>query len=104
MLFRSTITADQALAAMDGASENRSEKSEAIEFLQNVLANGPLPAKDVKQEAIEAGISAKSLRTAREALGIKPTKTGFEGGWVWSLPRCPRSPKMPVNFDGHLGG
>ena len=50
-------------------------------------------AKDVKREAVEAGISAKSLRTAREALGIKPAKTGFEGGWVWSLPRCPTDPE-----------
>jgi hypothetical protein len=84
-----TISADQALAALDGNGENKSAKAEATEFLQDVLASGPLPAKDVKREAIEAGISAKSLRTAREAMGIKPAKTGFEGGWVWSLPRCP---------------
>lgn len=86
-----TITADQALAALDGNSENRSEKSEAIDFLADALKAGPVSAKDMKREAAEAGISAKSLRNAREALGVKPEKTGFggEGGWVWNLPKVP---------------
>jgi putative DNA primase/helicase len=86
-----TITADQALAALDGNSENRSEKSEAIDFLMDALGNGPVSAKDTKKEAADAGISSKSLRSAREALGIKPEKTGFggEGGWVWNLPKVP---------------
>jgi hypothetical protein len=86
-----TITADQALAAMEGKGQARTDKAEASDFLQDILANGSLPAKQVKAEATEAGISAKSLRSAREALGIKPEKTGFggEGGWVWSLPKVP---------------
>jgi putative DNA primase/helicase len=84
-----TISADQALAALDGTSENRSDKAEAIDFLTDALRCGPVSAKDMKREAAEAGISSKSLRSAREALGIKPEKTGFEGGWTWSLPKMP---------------
>jgi putative DNA primase/helicase len=84
-----TISADQALAALDGNGENRSEKSDAIDFLTDALRSGPVSAKDMKREAAEAGISSKSLRSAREALGIKPEKAGFEGGWVWSLPKMP---------------
>jgi putative DNA primase/helicase len=86
-----TISADQALAALDANSENRSEKSEAIDFLVDALRSGPVSAKDMKKEAAGAGISSKSLRSAREALGIKPEKTGFggEGGWVWNLPKVP---------------
>jgi hypothetical protein len=84
-----TISADEALAALDGNSENRSEKSQAIEFLTGALRSGPVSAKDMKREAAEACISAKSLRSAREALGIKPEKTGFESGWAWSLPKMP---------------
>ena len=86
-----TITADQALAALAGNSENRSEKSEAIDFLTGALRNGPVSAKDIKKEATEAGISSKSLRSAREALGIKPEKIGFgdQGSWVWNLPKVP---------------
>jgi putative DNA primase/helicase len=84
-----TITADQALAALDGSSENRSEKSEAIDFLTDALRDGPVSAKALKKDAGDAGISPKSLRSARETLGIKPEKTGFEGGWVWNLPKVP---------------
>ena len=84
-----TISADQALAALDGNSENRSDKSEAVDFLKDALRDGPVPAKEMKKEAADAGISSKSLRSAREALGIKPEKAGFEGGWVWSLPKVP---------------
>jgi putative DNA primase/helicase len=86
-----TISADQALAAMEGNGQARTDKADAADFLQDILANGPLPAKQVKAEAIEAGISAKSLRSAREGLKIKPEKTGFgdQGGWVWALPKVP---------------
>jgi putative DNA primase/helicase len=91
-----TISADQALAALNGHQENRSDKSEAIDFLGAALRGGPVSAKKLKKDASDAGISPKSVRSAREALGIKPAKTGFEGGWVWSLPedalgvrRCP---------------
>ena len=84
-----TISADQALAALDGNSENQSEKSDAIDFLTDALRNGPVSAKDMKKEAADAGISPKTLRSAREALGIKPEKAGFDGGWVWRLPKVP---------------
>jgi hypothetical protein len=59
-----TISADQALAALDGNGENRSEKSDAIDFLTDALRSGPVSAKDMKREAAEAGISSKSLRSA----------------------------------------
>ena len=84
-----TISADQALAALSCTGENKSEKSEAMGFLKEVLRDGPVAAKDVKREAGEAGISPKSLRSAREALRVKPEKAGFEGGWVWKLPKMP---------------
>jgi putative DNA primase/helicase len=89
IMYESTpisISADQALAALNGAGENNSDKSEAIEFIQGILSGGPVAAKDVKREASEAGISSKQLRRAREALKIKPQKAGFEGGWVWKMP------------------
>ena len=84
-----TINADQALAALSAQGENKSEKSEAVEFLKQLLTAGPMAAKYVKKEASDAGISPKSLRSAREALRIKPEKAGFEGGWVWTLPKMP---------------
>ena len=84
-----TISADRALAALQGGESARSAKDEASDFLEDLLAAGPVPAKEVQAAAREAGISTKSLRTAKDALGIKPEKSGMKGGWVWSLRRCP---------------
>jgi putative DNA primase/helicase len=83
------ISADQALAASSAYGVNKSDKSEAIEFLKDLLKTGPMAVKDVKKEASDAGITPKSLRSARESLRIKPEKAGFEGGWVWKLPKMP---------------
>jgi putative DNA primase/helicase len=81
-----TITADAALAAHEGGEESRNATTEAMAFLVHTLTNGPIPAKEIKREAADAGIAGKPLRTAKEKLGIKPKKAGFEGGWVWALP------------------
>jgi putative DNA primase/helicase len=102
-----TVSADQALAAL--SAQNKSDKSEAIEFLKDLLKAGPMAARDVKKEASDAGISPKSLRSAREALQIKPEKAGMEGGWVWKLPKMPSEAEdaldnqwAPSRFEGHL--
>jgi hypothetical protein len=86
-----TITANQALAAEAAGTEGMTAKDEAIDFLKGILAPGPMPARRVKAEAAEAGISAKSLRSAREKLRITPEKTGFggDGSWLSSLPKVP---------------
>lgn len=84
-----TISADAALAAAEGsASGGQSSRGEAEDFLRDMLAAGPMPAKEVKAEATEAGITAKALRTAREKL-VEVQKSGMHGGWVWALRRCP---------------
>jgi putative DNA primase/helicase len=88
-----TKTADQALAAFENKSAGGSAKEEAVEFLLDLLAAGPVAADEAKRKASQAGITAKPLRSAREALGVKPEKTGFgdAGEWVWAL-RCPQGP------------
>jgi putative DNA primase/helicase len=104
IMYESTpinITADQALAAL-GNCEGRSQKSEAIDFLKTI-GGREVDATEVKRNATEAGITPKSLRSAREDLGIKPQhKGGFgpEGRWVWDLTKMPNLPKMPQDAHG----
>jgi hypothetical protein len=99
-----SMTADQALGAA-GLGEP-SAKDDAIEFLKSVLASGPMPAKDIEAQAIDAGLlvtgkplsQSKSFRDARGALGIRPRKEGVaaDGRWVWALPAdAGGGPKMP---------
>src|SRR5262249_49461724 len=62
--------------------------------LRRELADGARkPAQDVRRQATAAGITPKALRSAKEALGIKPEKDGFDGGWVWALPKMPNTPE-----------
>jgi putative DNA primase/helicase len=76
-----TISADEALAA----AAKRRGTSGAVEFLEEVLAEGPMDQAEVVRLGKEAGFTAKNLRTARENLGVKPRKEGFgpNGKWVW---------------------
>jgi hypothetical protein len=87
------MSADEALAAHDISSQNKTGKAEAIEYLRDALSGGARPASEIKQEATGAGITPKSLRTAREALGVRLTKQGMSGGWVWDLPKVPSTPE-----------
>ena len=61
-----SITADEAMRAAESGSEGKSAKDEAMDFLNDELENGPVPAKDAQAHARDAGISPKSLRTARK--------------------------------------
>ncbi len=79
-----TTTADEALAPFE-PNEDHTATSEATDFLRDLLSNNSMGARQVQQEARQAGISEKALRRARERLGIKPKKSAFTGGWVWGL-------------------
>jgi hypothetical protein len=71
---------------LDDGTGERSALDEAVRFLRVELSDGPKPGKRVQAEAREAGISEATLRRARQILGIKPNKQGFEGGrWIWQL-------------------
>ena len=58
---------------------------EAEMFLSNILADGPVDSGVVREKAGEAGISEKTLKRAKAALGIKSSRAG---SWcsMWSLP------------------
>ncbi|MBX7166515.1 MAG: AAA family ATPase [Pirellulales bacterium] len=80
------VSADEALAAEASGAEDRSEREEALEFLRDRLADGPVAVVDVNREARSQGIADRTLRRARRALGVLKTKDGLRGGWSLSLP------------------
>jgi hypothetical protein len=63
----------------------RSAKVEAMDFLRDVLKDGPVQSRRVKSEAREADIADATLRRAKDVLRIRAKKDG-EGPWFWSLP------------------
>jgi len=99
------MTADQALAPdLPGES---TERNAAVEWLRDLLEDGPMSAKEVKSHADQAGLAWRTVRRAKDELGIKPAKTRFDGGWEWALPKM-STMSTPENVDtfghgGHLG-
>jgi hypothetical protein len=81
-----TMTANEALAAEMGGSDAKPSE-EAESFLKELLADGPVPAKQVKADADSVGLAWATVRRARKRLGIQPYKAGMDGGWLWSLPK-----------------
>jgi hypothetical protein len=79
----------------DGNKE-QTAKADAVEFLSRVLADGPLKAKDIENEARAACLlcddqvigQSKPFRSARKELGIVSYQPKGEkaAGWLWALP------------------
>lgn len=79
------ITANEAMA-VQGDPEERREIEDAQSFLRDLLADGPIPSKQIRADAEGAGYSWRTIQRAQKALGIDAVKEGMKGGWVWKLP------------------
>ncbi|QSA98617.1 AAA family ATPase [Methylococcus sp. EFPC2] len=72
----------------------RSELDDALEFLENLLSDGPVPSKIVRADCEGAGHSWATVRRAQKVLGVEATRDGGIGNagkWTWRLP--PKTPK-----------
>ena len=70
----------------DTSGEERTQLDEAMQFLSEELAPGPLPAKELQQRAKDAGHHIRTLRRAADRLGVTKRKAAFTSGWEWRLP------------------
>jgi AAA domain len=80
-------TAEQLLLDVD--DETRAPIDDAAAFLTELLADGPIPAKDAQRAADDAGITRATLRRAKARLGIRSMKVGQPGEpgeWRWAAP------------------
>jgi putative DNA primase/helicase len=66
--------------------DEHSALQEAKDFLVGLLAHGPLPAKQIKREADEAGHAERTIKRAKAVLGVKARKAGMKDPWLWHLP------------------
>ena len=81
------FTANQ-LAAPPADGEERSARSEAMDFLRDALGDGPQPVVAMKQAAKAAGISEGTLKRAWRDLRCTTSK-GEDGTYRWQLPAAP---------------
>lgn len=81
-----SLSADDALAADRGNHGAASALNEAVNWLRDTLADGPRPAKEVKDAADRDGIKARTLDRAKARLRVVAAPDGYRGPWVWRLP------------------
>jgi putative DNA primase/helicase len=86
------ISADEALKD-DDTREEAPAKARAKEFLETMLADGPVESKRVQAEAKAAGLAWRTVRRAGDGLQVKVERDGFgrEGVWTWRLPNVAKS-------------
>ena len=58
----------------------------AKEFLEELLADSPVPGATVREAATKAGHTWATVRRAKTALGVSSEKQGMKGPWLWQLP------------------
>jgi KaiC/GvpD/RAD55 family RecA-like ATPase len=79
------ITLDELL---DGKTQKSGDDMTALDtamsFLQTELSGGALPSTQIIRNANAKGISERTLKRAKQQLGVRLVKT--TGGWLWSLP------------------
>src|SRR5829696_4685746 len=104
-LGESEVSAKDLLATPQD-HEHADARSEAVEFLNDVLANGPMPASDIIRNAEDASIAEKTLRRAKKLLGVMAYREGEAGKrgagrWLWKLPVA--ALVTGGDQDGHVG-
>ena len=109
-----TVTADEALDLEDGDGGASSALGEAVDWLRDVLSDGPVPGKEVKRRAQNDGIAHRTLDRAKKRLGVVAAPDGYRGPWSWRLPdgppkdqSAPDSPQCAIPetlaHSGHVG-
>jgi len=84
----SDMTAGSLLKA-DTQDEDKSAMSEAVEFLSEVLSDGPVAAKQVLAEAEDLDISKRTLERAKTKLKVRSIKEG--GQWLWKAAKTAKN-------------
>ncbi len=81
---QSSYSADQLANQRPGVSE---ALAEAVEFLQELLKDGPVYATDAEASRKQAGIAERTLERARKRLNIQAVREGYSTGgrWRWEF-------------------
>jgi hypothetical protein len=80
-----------AVEAMQAATESRSPTARdgAKKFLREILVDGPVTTAEIEEAADANKIAERTLRRAKDELGITAKKDGPNGEWRWHLPEQP---------------
>lgn len=91
-------TARELLAEAEGSNESRTNDTDG--FLRALLVNGPVPAKDIYNDAVGAGYSRDAMKRSRKRIRAKIAKNGMAGGWIWWLEASEESSNRSEEREG----
>ncbi|MBK7889620.1 MAG: AAA family ATPase [Bdellovibrionales bacterium] len=83
----SDLSADEILNRARLNREQPSEIDVAKEFLITALADGPVPALRLIDDAVSVGVSKRTLFRAKSTMNVASRKNG--PSWDWTLPDTP---------------
>ena len=97
------LTADQVLDRQDGRQREPSALERATKWLREELQHGRLPSAELQTRATAAGYAERTLKRAREALGVLTARDGHTRTWYSELPGSKGASPLLTSTDGTLG-
>ncbi len=92
-------THDANALLLQADDSERGPLEEAMEFLNEELADGPVAANEIYKRGREAGHSERTLKRAKGKLKVESNKQGL-GGWAWELSKGANlSSESPINSE-----
>ena len=91
-------------------SDARHERNDAADWLEAELHYGPVSVLELQERVAAAGHAWRTVRRAKDSLGIKAKKNGPGGSWQWWHPKDLENiqdghdtPPGNVGHVGHVG-
>ena len=98
------VTID-ATDALTPESEEKTEREEAADWLQELLSEGTMKSADVQRAAKDAGLAMRTVHRARKLAGVETYREGFGKGatYYWRAMDTPPK-KGGIHGDGGTHG
>jgi len=74
-----------AAAEADSSSEDAVDRRDGAAWLRDLLADGPMPARDVRRHADDAGFAWRTVQRAMRTAGVESHRAGFGKPAEWAL-------------------
>lgn len=92
----------------EAEADSESERQDAVSWLCDLLANGPMPTRAVKRESDDAGISWRTVQRAMKRAGVESHRQGFGMPALWrrkgdTAPVAPLTPHSEAGANGANG-
>lgn len=87
--------------ALLSTGTDRHERRAADDWLREVLADGPVAVREIRQAATSAGLTWHTVERAKDRLRIAPYKLGYgaEGRWFWRWPNTADGCLKTATYD-----